>query len=77
MSSELKPCPACPDGSVWTVNGPTSKTCPVCNGYAVVNLDGSATNKAWSEEMSRARLERIKYNVPRISGPKRHGWDES
>ena len=36
-----KPCPVCPDGSVWTSNGPTSKTCPVCNGYGVVNFDGS------------------------------------
>ena len=36
-----KPCPSCPDGSVWDSNGSTAKTCPVCNGYATVNLDGS------------------------------------
>lgn len=36
-----RPCPACPDGSVWDSNGPTSKTCPVCNGHATVHLDGS------------------------------------
>lgn len=36
-----KPCPVCPDGYVWDSNGPTSRACPVCNGYAVVHLDGS------------------------------------
>ena len=36
-----RPCPACPDGSVWSINGPTGKTCPVCNGHAEVNMDGS------------------------------------
>jgi len=36
-----RPCPACPDGSVWDSNGPTAKICPICNGYATVNLDGS------------------------------------
>jgi hypothetical protein len=37
----FKPCPACPDGNVWTANGPTGATCPVCRGYAVLHLNGS------------------------------------
>lgn len=32
------PCPRCPDGSFWTRNG---RTCPRCNGHAVLNADGS------------------------------------
>jgi Zn finger protein HypA/HybF involved in hydrogenase expression len=30
------PCPACPDGQVWTMNGPTGRTCPTCKGHAVI-----------------------------------------
>ena len=29
-----RPCTHCPDGYVWTQDGPTSKTCPVCKGKA-------------------------------------------
>ena len=39
-----RPCPSCPDGNVWGADGPTTKTCPVCNGHAVVNFDGSPIN---------------------------------
>ncbi len=39
--TEVRPCPACPDGSVWTSEGPTSKICPICKGHALVNMDGS------------------------------------
>lgn len=42
--SETKPCPACPDGNQWDSNGPTGKACPVCNGYAIVQLNGSPIN---------------------------------
>lgn len=35
-----RPCHACPDGQFWTVNGPTTKACPVCGGKAF--LDGDA-----------------------------------
>ena len=38
---KYKPCPACPDGSVWTRDGTTGATCPVCKGHAALNLDGS------------------------------------
>ena len=31
-----RPCPACPDGSVWTRDGPTGKVCPVCKGHAIL-----------------------------------------
>lgn len=30
------PCPNCPDGQVWTSNGPTGRTCPTCKGHAVI-----------------------------------------
>ena len=36
-----KPCHACPDGQVWNGDGPTGKTCEVCNGHAALNLDGT------------------------------------
>jgi hypothetical protein len=45
---EYRPCPACPDGGVWTSEGPTGKLCPVCKGHAVVNLDGSPIKPAES-----------------------------
>ena len=38
------PCPACPDGAVWNSEGPTSATCPVCKGHAVVMLNGAPIN---------------------------------
>ena len=33
------PCPSCPDGNVWTVNGPTGKACPTCGGNAYIGED--------------------------------------
>ena len=42
----LKPCPACPDGSVWTAQGPSGATCPVCKGYAVVTFSGEPCAEA-------------------------------
>ncbi len=27
-------CPNCPDGNVWTREGPTGKACPTCKGKA-------------------------------------------
>lgn len=45
-AEELMPCPACPDGYVWTSDGPTGKCCPVCKGYAAVKLDGSPCDAA-------------------------------
>jgi hypothetical protein len=38
-------CPACPDGYVWTREGPTCVVCKICGGFAVVNLDGSQITK--------------------------------
>ena len=43
---ELRPCPDCPDGSVWASQGPTSKICPTCKGYAVVKLNGGLCDEA-------------------------------
>lgn len=39
--SDYKPCPSCPDGYLWTANGPTSAPCKTCGGCALVHLDGS------------------------------------
>ncbi len=39
--ADLAPCPACPDGYVWTANGPTAKCCPVCKGHAALWPDGT------------------------------------
>jgi len=36
---ELRSCPDCPDGYVWTERGPTDKECPTCKGYAVVKVE--------------------------------------
>jgi len=47
--AELMPCRACPDGYVWTINGPTAKCCPVCKGHAVLRLDGSALDQEYRE----------------------------
>lgn len=33
-----RPCPACPDGYLWTAYGPTLKPCPTCLGHAWVAL---------------------------------------
>jgi len=43
---ELMQCPQCPDGYVWTINGPTVKMCPACKGYAVVKLSGAPCDEA-------------------------------
>lgn len=43
---ELKPCPSCPDGYVWSYNGPTGTTCKTCKGYAVVTLNGEPCAEA-------------------------------
>lgn len=29
-------CPACPDGYVWTREGPTGEACPTCKGLAYI-----------------------------------------
>ncbi len=34
-----RPCPLCPDGSVWNSNGPTGRKCPACNGKAYIGDD--------------------------------------
>ena len=39
---QTRPCPSCPDGNVWTAEGPTGKTCPTCNGHGFVYLNGEA-----------------------------------
>lgn len=44
-ADDVRPCSACPDGYVWTSNGPTSKPCPVCGGTAVLHRDGSKVTK--------------------------------
>ena len=41
-----KACPACPDGQVWNMDGPTGATCPVCKGYAAVKLNGQPLTKS-------------------------------
>ena len=36
-AAELRgPCPECPDGQVWTSEGPTGRTCPRCKGHAII-----------------------------------------
>ena len=49
LDEELKPCPACPDGYVWTSNGPTGAACKTCGGYAVVKLNGERCDAAKRE----------------------------
>jgi len=39
-SHDARPCPACPDGYVWTTQGQTGAPCRTCGGFAVVHLDG-------------------------------------
>ena len=55
----LRPCPRCPDGNVWTANGPTGAVCPTCKGYAFVNMDGSpcAASIAQLEAAQQTRKE--------------------
>ena len=33
------PCPACPDGNEWDINGPTGRACRVCHGTATIGED--------------------------------------
>ena len=40
IEQKFAPCPRCPDGSVWTAEGPTSQVCPTCGGFAVLNING-------------------------------------
>ena len=47
---ELIPCSACPDGYVWTSNGPTAAACPVCKGYAALKRNGSPCDAALAGE---------------------------
>ena len=35
-----RPCPSCPDGNEWGVNGPTGRACKTCEGKAYVGEDG-------------------------------------
>lgn len=30
------PCPDCPDGNAWTLNGPSEQACPRCKGKAYI-----------------------------------------
>ena len=61
MTATLRPCPACPDGSVWNSDGPTSRTCPVCLGTAEINLDGSPTDEARQFDATRRRWVGLPY----------------
>ena len=45
VETELKSCPVCPDGYEWIGNDQSGRACPICEGYAVVNLDGSPLRK--------------------------------
>lgn len=48
---ELIPCPACPDGYVWTTNGQTAAKCKVCNGYAALKRNGEKlTEREYSRD---------------------------
>jgi len=49
---QLQNCPKCPDGYIWTSDGPTGKCCPVCRGYAVVQLNGSPCAAALRDKPS-------------------------
>jgi hypothetical protein len=40
-AEELRPCPACPDGNEWDMNGPTGRACKVCHGHAAVKMNGA------------------------------------
>ena len=44
--TDFKPCPSCPDGSEWGMNGPTGRACRTCGGFAVTHMDGSKMTKA-------------------------------
>ena len=45
MSQEFKPCPSCPDGNEWSANGPTSRACQTCGGFAILHLNGAKLTK--------------------------------
>ena len=47
---DCKPCPACPDGNEWGANGPTGRACRVCDGHAVLRIDGSKLTKGCNHE---------------------------
>ena len=34
-----RPCPSCPDGNEWSINGPTGSACRTCGGKAYVGED--------------------------------------
>jgi hypothetical protein len=38
-------CPSCPDGYVWTREGPTGKACPTCKGLAYIGEDDNEDNE--------------------------------
>ena len=54
-----RPCPDCPDGSVWNSQGPTAKVCPVCNGHAVVKLDGSPVAPPYKSKFESTEREDV------------------
>lgn len=38
-SKSRQQCPDCPDGYVWTKNGPTDKACQTCGGNSYIEAD--------------------------------------
>ena len=37
-ATRRKQCPDCPDGYVWTTNGPIDSACPTCGGTAYIEI---------------------------------------
>lgn len=36
MDTMRQPCPSCPDGNEWSVEGPTGRACMTCGGKAYI-----------------------------------------
>ncbi len=45
-----RPCPLCPDGSVWNSNGPTGRKCPACNGKAYIGDDDEPSDEEQADD---------------------------
>lgn len=42
----IRACHACPDGQMWSREGPTGRTCPVCKGRAIMDWDDNDIQRA-------------------------------